>query len=1321
MANRSGAVAGDPGSPSARVAAGEEEAGLGKVKLLCSFGGRIAPRSGDGALRYVGGQMRLISVPRAASFGELMRKVEAVDERTSAAAATAGVLVKYQLPGEDLDSLISVSCAEDYQNMLEEYEKLAAAAPDGSAKLRVFLFPASGSESAAASGSDSHLAAPVDESGQRYIDAINCVSADAVAAFRRKDSVASAGSSAHNSEASEHAGGVVLEGMSPRAVPPPSVPPEYLYSAGSHNNHSAFPQSLGFSAVTAPAPAVGIPAQNPVLLRTEPSPLQPHQAASYAPPAQVASYVPHHQPAQVAAYAPPPQVASYVPLQQPQVTSYALPPQLPQVASYAPPPQLPQVTSYAPPPQLPLPQVASYTQQMPQSQIEPQQVQYINAQQFGQHGASQSVNLMPVQMSQYVPTTLGMATAATQIGTSRPVYAGTEHVLENLHFTRPMQTPVDPNYRVPVSQPLSQLPPLLHMTLQASDAQTHGVQPLVTSTVSSPVSTTSGTFPMVVSSATVSAVRYDECTMCQKILPHAHSDNMIKDQGNPRAANYPDAAPVFYSLHQQNATNQHVPGASAATPANYVAEPRAESKPGMAQFDQKLSARNPAVQVTSSPAAGAMAQPTMVTVPVSSTVTSNGVFVGHPPYSRAEDNFTYQHPQQHIYIMQPSQVLANGVGSNSQRVDATAFKNSNHPVADPFRGYACDIPQDYSGAIDARMQGVNLGPIAPPESIVQGNSAIPHGAVGDRKIDNPPAIMDGGPVYKPQAGGYHVGINNAFPIPSFIPEDNLVRHTEQPPPPLNVAAQNAHPEIIQRPNILPSIPVSNNLGVTIEQPVSSETFLVRPAYSGVQAPAGPPPPHPVEMLNHMVSDPHTVSSQVALQVTAGNDRVEATREPACTESLFSNQDPWKALGTASIVPPRPNKLANGPIVSGYPYVEGHVPGITCSNAVTLLEEGNLSRIQDPTFKDTYPEPAQISKGYGEESIKRQLQAVAEGVAASVLQSSFPEKPTESSGDHIDAHGAVVGPKIEDAPNKESDKTSQGVPVLDDIDNLQIIKNSDLEELHELGSGTFGTVYHGKWRGSDVAIKRISDRCFVGKASEEQRMKTDFWNEACKLASLHHPNVVAFYGVVLDGPGGSVATVTEYMANGSLRQALQRHENRIFDRRRRLLIVMDVAFGMEYLHGKNIVHFDLKSDNLLVNLRDAQRPICKVGDLGLSKVKCQTLISGGVRGTLPWMAPELLNGSSNLVSEKVDVFSFGIVMWELITGEEPYADLHYGAIIGGIVNNTLRPPVPESCDPQWRSLMEQCWSAEPSERPSFTEVVKRLRAMATSPTKGPPQK
>ncbi|WRX10051.1 PB1 domain - like 1 [Theobroma cacao] len=279
-----------------------------------------------------------------------------------------------------------------------------------------------------------------------------------------------------------------------------------------------------------------------------------------------------------------------------------------------------------------------------------------------------------------------------------------------------------------------------------------------------------------------------------------------------------------------------------------------------------------------------------------------------------------------------------------------------------------------------------------------------------------------------------------------------------------------------------------------------------------------------------------------------------------------------------------------------------------------------------------------------------------------------------------------------------------------IYGLQIIKNADLEELRELGSGTYGTVYHGKWRGTDVAIKRIKKSYFSGRSSEQDRLIKDFWREAQILSNLHHPNVVAFYGVVPDGTGGTLATVTEYMVNGSLRNVLLKKDSSL-DRHKKLIIAMDAAFGMEYLHSKNIVHFDLKCDNLLINLRDPQRPICKVGDFGLSRIKHNTLVSGGVRGTLPWMAPELLNGSSSRVSEKVDVFSFGISMWEILTREEPYADMHCGAIIGGILKNSLRPPIPEHCDPDWRKLMEQCWSPNPESRPSFTEITNRLRSMS----------
>ncbi|URD83365.1 Protein kinase domain containing protein [Musa troglodytarum] len=223
---------------------------------------------------------------------------------------------------------------------------------------------------------------------------------------------------------------------------------------------------------------------------------------------------------------------------------------------------------------------------------------------------------------------------------------------------------------------------------------------------------------------------------------------------------------------------------------------------------------------------------------------------------------------------------------------------------------------------------------------------------------------------------------------------------------------------------------------------------------------------------------------------------------------------------------------------------------------------------------------------------------------------------------------------------ENPFTKLGETLRTHMSENEVIKHEDLEELRELGSGTFGAVYHGKWRGTDVAIKRIKKSCFTGRSSEQERLTMEFWREAEILSQLHHPNVVAFY----------------------------------------------------WLTTKDII---------------------QVGDFGLSKIRRNTLVSGGVRGTLPWMAPELLNGSSNKVSEKVDVFSFGIVMWEILTGEEPYANMHYGAIIGGIVNNTLRPPVPATCDPEWRRLMEQCWAPDPSQRPSFSQIAGHLRAMSVA--------
>eukprot|EP00878_Enallax_costatus_P024117 GHUV01025710.1.p1 GENE.GHUV01025710.1~~GHUV01025710.1.p1 ORF type:complete len:282 (+),score=84.24 GHUV01025710.1:565-1410(+) len=217
--------------------------------------------------------------------------------------------------------------------------------------------------------------------------------------------------------------------------------------------------------------------------------------------------------------------------------------------------------------------------------------------------------------------------------------------------------------------------------------------------------------------------------------------------------------------------------------------------------------------------------------------------------------------------------------------------------------------------------------------------------------------------------------------------------------------------------------------------------------------------------------------------------------------------------------------------------------------------------------------------------------------------------------------------------------------------------------------------------------------------------------------------MAFYGVITEK--GSVGTVAEYICHGSLRSGLSKIKKKgINDKRLRAYIAMQGAYGMEYLHLHYMVHFDLKCDNLLCDLRDLNKPVVKIGDLGLSKTKKGSFISGNMRGTLPWMAPELFpsvpGAASGMasrkevedrVTEKVDVFSFGVVLWEIWTlGEQPYPNLSLQEIFAGVMTGTLRPAMPPGCDPAWVSLMQDCWHAVPRMRPTFTDIIARLEQM-----------
>lgn len=343
-----------------------------------------------------------------------------------------------------------------------------------------------------------------------------------------------------------------------------------------------------------------------------------------------------------------------------------------------------------------------------------------------------------------------------------------------------------------------------------------------------------------------------------------------------------------------------------------------------------------------------------------------------------------------------------------------------------------------------------------------------------------------------------------------------------------------------------------------------------------------------------------------------------------------------------------------------------------------------------------------------------------------------------------------------------------VNLLDLEAKLEIIMPDQLQIMRMLGSGGFGEVYLARWHSSEVAVKclnpslLIQDHYGSGGLVVSQEVVAELLKEANTLAGLRHPNVVWVYGIVLPpvervealkdrlGPGQGIdavnvaanaanampmvpgmirppALVTEYLAGGSIRNALARKAEFMKNASVKLKLALDTARGMEYLHKKKIVHFDLKTGNLLVGFRE-KTPCCKVADFGLSKQKHNTFITGvtSLRGTLPWTAPEIIL-TPKTVTEKVDVYSFGIVLWELWTGKEPYEGINYHALLHMISTSggNSRPPLPgtpqweefypeEPCDPEpiagWSALMQQCWAEDPSERPNFSKVLSALEEM-----------
>eukprot|EP00898_Chlorokybus_atmophyticus_P005628 jgi/Chlat1/6066/Chrsp4S06345 len=263
---------------------------------------------------------------------------------------------------------------------------------------------------------------------------------------------------------------------------------------------------------------------------------------------------------------------------------------------------------------------------------------------------------------------------------------------------------------------------------------------------------------------------------------------------------------------------------------------------------------------------------------------------------------------------------------------------------------------------------------------------------------------------------------------------------------------------------------------------------------------------------------------------------------------------------------------------------------------------------------------------------------------------------------------------------------------------------DLSAGKLVGTGAFGEIWKVQWRGTEVAVKKMLQTLETDIVATQE-----FRDEIALLPKLQHPHIVQFLGAC-SKPGYPLMIVTEFLPRGNLHDIMFRQR---LPRADVFHYALDISKGMNYLHMRKpeaIVHRDLKPRNVLIS----EAGHLKIADFGLSKLLSFNNLNEkyemtGETGSYRYMAPEVYRHEA--YTKSVDVYSFGIILYELFEGAPAFQYQTAATVAEGAATQDLRPKFtdrfyPDGC----KELVSACWDGDPTKRPTFAEIITRLERL-----------